>query len=1467
MVDEQTIQKCLDALEEQEYKLLAWGDTDIQHTETELINLFNTVDPNSAVLLFQALRKHALILPIPSTIGQTTYRSRMAETVNLSKKLRQWFHNKNIQHSKTLVSDFRFVRRPRFYPRRDFQARSVINDIGINSQLNNSQKEALSLIIGDDETFKLSGFQIRATERILNALNNTTVKKSSGTIVCSGTGSGKTLSFYLPAISQLAQSLLSESSSKVRILAIYPRKELLRDQFKETFHQVRKLDDFLEKKGSRKIRIGTLFGDTFNFDYLDDEMSKGYASFDLLSCKCGGKFVWRNERYIKKEEVLDCKRCGKIIDQSEISLTRQSIPPDILFTTTEMVNQHLGNSNYNHLFGVGFGQSIPLVLLDEVHTYEGSTGAQTSYLLRRWMQKTNSRPHFVGLSATLSNASKFFADLVGVHENFVEKIEPLMSEMIEEGAEYMLALRGDPVSQTALLSTSIQTIMLLRRMLDNENNRVSQGTYGTKSFVFTDDLDVNNRLFEMLADAEGWEHGFGNLSPSKPPLAFLRSASHPNFAQQRNTLQHLGQDWSSAEYIGHSMDQHDRAIVSRTSSQDTGVDANANVIIATASLEVGFNDSNVGAVIQHKAPRGMASYVQRKGRAGRSRGMRPWMVTVLSDYGRDRIAFQRYESLIVPEIKPTKLPIENSHIQKMQACQAILDWLSSKIGKGNIWWSLKNPQGKQNNQFFVKLRNEVSNLIDNDNAVEELKNYLSWSLKISKGTVDRIFWQGPRSLMMDFIPSLHQKLSTNWASNGEEWKSVSKQGSPLPEFFPPTLFSELVLPTLGIRTLRGPKDNRVDAWESLGFFQGLKEYAPGRISKRYALNNKHESDWLVPSNFEVYPDVKTSMDFEIEEAFGNEFFHLKSLLFEDGTKLEIYKPSEILTSRVTESSITESSNAFLRWHSDFSTADNGTIHKTPQSSEWNGILNDITFFKHDQVSQIELTRYTSGSNSVINFKSGASSKVKFSWTESGEDVGIGTILYVDGIKWRFTFSREKLLYILQDKVVVDSLRLTYTEWNFKKSSLFKNEFIGTWVFECVFSAILRIGKENNQSFKTVLSKIDSDENHKIILQTPIELFQLKQIDENDTEEQTLQKEIQTFLSSIENLTKLKPLLQSLYCELMDEAFYSWAFETLSSTLSGGISNLVNTLLSDVADGDVNIDSVWTNDELVIWLTENEAGGVGIIDRLEEIFIADPLSVLNHLTLCFEMSEYEQVNFDIHQLLRKLNKDGELKTRFKKFREANDFHTRLSTLEALRTAISRLGITQTHSFNSIFHTRILKAGSTEKDDTKTLKWLNEWEKLEEKMGCEIPLVSIAYILARNSDDPVEINKNKNKIVGQLWPQGSNVRNSSLQFYNRFAADKQLYERNIVYKMLLSKTKYVEYTESWLEEITTILSSSNQGKTELRMPMSMVTKINQILCQINLNTIDYHGLLFHMRVSKIKRQEDFLSLFIEMAETIQ
>ena len=121
----------------------------------------------------------------------------------------------------------------------------------------------------------------------------------------------------------------------------------------------------------------------------------------------------------------------------------------------------------------------------------------------------------------------------------------------------------------------------------------------------------------------------------------------------------------------------------------------SDLIVATAALEIGYNDPDVGAVMQHKAPRDWAAFLQRRGRAGRRRVMRPWTTVVLSDYGRDRLAYQAYEQLFDPELPQRSLPVGNRYVLRMQATFALMDWLSSRMPQtlplGSIWQDLSGP--------------------------------------------------------------------------------------------------------------------------------------------------------------------------------------------------------------------------------------------------------------------------------------------------------------------------------------------------------------------------------------------------------------------------------------------------------------------------------------------------------------------------------------------------------------------------------------------------------------------------------------------------------------------------------------------------------------------------------------------------------------------------------------------------------
>ena len=354
----------------------------------------------------------------------------------------------------------------------------------------------------------------------------------------------------------------------------------------------------------RPLRIGALYGKTPHTAAwaLRNWTPRGADRVCpyMLCPACGvGQLIWPAAAISQSTYELHCVRCAAAIPGEHLSFTREHMrrePPDVLFMTTEMLNRVLMDDQMRHLVGAGpGGMPVDMILLDEVHTYGGTTGAHVAGVLRRWRHARRRAVHFVGLSATLREAGGFFASLTGLSASQVTTIEPRPEDKDHEGQEYLAVVRADPHSGASVLSTTIQATMLMQRALDPLAHGPSAGAYGQRVFVFTDDLDVTNRLYFDLLDAEGlnsWGH------PEKPSLAALRGASGPDVAGRRED----GQSWEALERIGHALDEHSHVGIGRTTSQDADVDRSASAIVATASLEVGFNDPRVGAIIIRRAP-------------------------------------------------------------------------------------------------------------------------------------------------------------------------------------------------------------------------------------------------------------------------------------------------------------------------------------------------------------------------------------------------------------------------------------------------------------------------------------------------------------------------------------------------------------------------------------------------------------------------------------------------------------------------------------------------------------------------------------------------------------------------------------------------------------------------------------------------------------------------------------------------
>ena len=226
--------------------------------------------------IFEELIEARLLLEIPSSSGDMRIRSRFAELMRLLAASRQLFPNRPWQGAPHLVADFRVDRRPRRFPRRDRLPSDILAQHEASLAGTPLRKAIWGALTGRPN-MKLAAFQERAALRLCAPTDD------AGTIVTAGTGSGKTIGFYIPAMLRIGDAISADHW--VKAIAVYPRIELLKDQFAEAYQMARTIDKALASHGKRPLRIGALFRATprraSREDLMREEMATARRRFRL----------------------------------------------------------------------------------------------------------------------------------------------------------------------------------------------------------------------------------------------------------------------------------------------------------------------------------------------------------------------------------------------------------------------------------------------------------------------------------------------------------------------------------------------------------------------------------------------------------------------------------------------------------------------------------------------------------------------------------------------------------------------------------------------------------------------------------------------------------------------------------------------------------------------------------------------------------------------------------------------------------------------------------------------------------------------------------------------------------------------------------------------------------------------------------------------------------------------------------
>jgi hypothetical protein len=1514
--DENLLLAVLDEIEQREARLLTWGLVDGYVSAGEMHGIIDALldDPSQdsgdtfsdSGRVIDELVSRALVFDIGDEPG-LQYRSRVAEGVRLLFRLRQLFPQHRgptgWQAAPTLVADFRFIWRRRRYPRRTVDGPTALARIAAKTSDQDARAALITLIDSYGPRFGLADFQVAAAARILGGFE---AAQSIATLVSAGTGSGKTLAFYLPALSRVASHIQRDAVGYkwVKVLALYPRNELLKDQFAEILSQARRLDATLSARSRRKILIGTFFGPTpYSAETAHTARSGWRQTSTGLICEylrcprsdCDGDMVWRDVDRRAKRERLECLECSTTIESDEIILTRdrlQSEAPDILFTTTEMLNQRMSDSRFRHLFGIGDRAKRPveLMLLDEVHTYAGSSGAQVAFLLRRWRRLLQRPVSFVGLSATLKDGARFFAQLTGLHEHASVEIAPAKSEMIAEGAEYLLALRGDPVSRTALLSTTIQTGMLLSRLLDSPDARKSQGVFGERVFLFTDDIDVTNRMYFAMLDAEG-RRSSGAPDLANMPEGGLASLRRPLPVKSRKLH---GQDWEAVVEIGHSLQPGDRKTIGRVMSMDPGVGSNLDIIVATASLEVGFNDPRVGAVIQHKAPRDVAQFLQRKGRAGRSRRMRPWTVAVLSDYGRDRLAYQGYDLLFDPELPLRTLPIDNRYVMRIQAVYATFDYLSQLMttsGQGSVWVDLSRSTDKSYERSRqTALAGIIYGILTVPTELDRYVAYLVSALRVDESEVVPLLWDYPRPLMTQVLPTALRRLESNWRAGGRIGDDYQVSNSPLPEFVPPNLFSDLNLPEVDI-ILPQPGMATPDH-QAMPIKQALQEYAPGRVSRRYGLSSASERHWMCPpldqNRAQAVPlDANARI-----ERIGDWRVNLAGAV----RHIPVYRP-RVFQVQTPPVNVADTSNARLRWQSQLVARNRGIVVDPPRSMTWTPLIEDVRFYLHEAMSPIEARRMALGSNASIRLRDGLTLPKEFHFEVDGELAALGFSLTVDAMCIRLRFP-DAIWSNLGDESdrryrAMRTARFHHQAVHGTFLDAVDNPFARDWLAHLMLAALSNEAMAREVSLGEAATRLAEGKAELSLDQTLNILFQSPVVDDANGQgniQDKLRQDLARFLADRAVMEGLFSLAAILWNPI-DAGWEPWLRERYASTVGAAALNAItslcpqidtDSLVLDVTAGPREEDDVLSgipNGE--IWISEMSPGGNGQIEEARRQYAEDPRRFFNLMTAALRDNDFSLSDFQLSRYLAAVvegNSDDPLPKAASEFRQASGAEESHASFTALRHVLAQEGFITFHAFMVALANRILRPGSSSDSDSFFLDAIRTWNAEEARLGVELDSRVLAYRLARSADidaaltmagiDAPTVNPDQWRfgvIYGLLWPRGAYIRQSGLRPYSSFT-DLPIPDPFLLSVFLTEDAALIDLqAEGWQDLCLDRLA--DVGAATLVCPMVAPSLVADALNFLATNSVQTAYLSVFARVQAIRRIENNFHVDLDVAEALQ
>lgn len=502
---------------------------------------------------------------------------------------------------------------------------------------------------------EFSGFQVEGWGKVINAVRN-----RDSLVITAPTGAGKTETFVLPLIFEIASALRDRRRDIPRFVLLYPRVALLKDQLARLFRYVYQAErSYLSTQpgfwGTGRIPQGIVIG--FQFSGIFSTARDTFSNSDIFAddgifkivehCPvCSNGQLRRGSQRQRSVTILECTndQCGASFRTSVSKQDHAETQPHLLVTTAESLDRLYFSLDQRF---ESYLRSLSGIVFDEVHLYNSLYGVHIYNLVRRIEELRSGQLGLakIAASATVSNPERFAAKLFYGDENRSVPVHAATEyDKVPAGTEILYFLQSpEEENRPGAAPTLIQAVMAMGHGVLKADDRL---------VVFTESRDLAGRLEAQIRDAESrrrlWQFRV-NLSQ----IAFRNQVSPNTNPVDCMSIYLQGECWRGllggakcTEVIPGLRTRPLDIIQVSGGNLSRFVEQGWDVTVATPALEVGVDDERIKATVHYRPPRDVFSFIQRRGRAGRALNQVAYTLMILGNTPADYFYLFRRGRLI-----------------------------------------------------------------------------------------------------------------------------------------------------------------------------------------------------------------------------------------------------------------------------------------------------------------------------------------------------------------------------------------------------------------------------------------------------------------------------------------------------------------------------------------------------------------------------------------------------------------------------------------------------------------------------------------------------------------------------------------------------------------------------------------------------------------------------------------------------